>query len=185
MVYTKRMVVKIMRYVIVCLIKGEALKFHEKLVEEICENFGVRPQRLPAHFTIKAPFEIEDVDEIINLTKSFCLKQNSAPMSIRGFGYFRKNVVYMKVNMSDEGKHIVDTYINELLKVPNLQWKANEKKEKVYHCTIVSKLEENIFDQIYAYVNKNICDFDSVFNNISILKWEKHRWVTFKEFKLS
>ncbi len=178
------MVVKIMRYVIVCLIRGEALKFHEKLVEEVCEKFQVRPQKLPAHFTIKAPFKIEDANEIINLTKSFCSKQNSAPMSIKGFGYFRKNVLYMKVNMSDEGKHIVDTYMKELLKIPNLEWKANEKKEKVYHCTIVSKLEEATFDQIYTDVNKQLCNFDLLFDNISILKWEKYRWVTFKEFKL-
>lgn len=179
------MVVKIMRYVIVCLIKGEALRFHEKLVEEVCEKFKVRPQRLPAHFTIKAPFEIEDVNEIINLTKSFCSKQSSAPMSISGFGCFRKNVVYMKVNMSGEGKHIVNSYMKELRKIPNLEWKANEKKEKVYHCTIVSKLEEAVFDQIYTDVNKQLCNFDLFFDNISILKWEKHGWVTFKEFKLS
>lgn len=46
-----------MRYVIVYLIKGEALSFHEELVGNICSQFKVKRQRLPAHFTIKVPFE--------------------------------------------------------------------------------------------------------------------------------
>jgi hypothetical protein len=61
-----------MRYVIVCLIKGEALAFHEKLVEDICEKFKVKRQRLPAHFTIKAPFETEKILELESLVESYC-----------------------------------------------------------------------------------------------------------------
>jgi len=172
------------RYVIVCLIKGEALNFHEKLVGEVCSKFNVKPQRLPAHFTIKAPFELEDVSEIENIIESFTEDRKKEDISIDGFGYFRTNVVFMKVNPSAEAKKVHDDFINELKKVPNLEWKPNEGKEKVYHCTIVSKLREDKFQPIREYVSSFNPKYNLQFDNISILRWENYRWVTYKEYKL-
>jgi len=172
------------RYVIVCLIKGEALQFHEKLVDEVCSKFNVKPQRLPAHFTIKAPFELEDVSEIENIIESFTKNRKSEGILIDGFGFFRTNVVFMKVNPSSDAKKIHDDFIKELKKVSNLEWKPNEGKEKVYHCTVVSKLREDKFQPIWEYVSNFSPKYELQFDNISILRWENYRWVTHKEFKI-
>jgi 2'-5' RNA ligase len=173
-----------MRYVIVCLLKEDALKFHESLVKDVCSKFNVKPQRLPAHFTIKAPFETENIDELDQLTNLFCKEMTKAPFTVEGYGHFRSNVVYMKLKLSNEAILIYKNYIDLLRQVPWLEWKSNESKEKVFHCTIVTKINEYKFNDIWNYVNKFPCSFSLLFNNISILKWNKDRWITYKEYTL-
>lgn len=177
--------VDFMRYVIVCLIKGEALKFHEETVKNIVEKFNVKRQRLPAHFTIKAPFETDNIKEIENLTEKFCSEHKAHSAVIDGFGHFGEAVVYMDVQLSKEAVKIHDKYIDLLKTVNWLEWKRNEGKGRVFHCTLVSKLQPEKFTSIWEYVSNFKCHFPIYFDNISILRWEKDRWVTHKEFKLS
>lgn len=173
-----------MRYVIVCQIKGEALKFHEKLVEEICSKFNVKRQRLPAHFTIKAPFETENIDKIENLTEKFCSENTTSDILIDGFGHFRDAVVYMDVHASKKAVEVHDKYIDVLKTVPWLEWKRNEGKGRVFHCTLVSKLPPHKFNDIWNYTSDFQCHFPTAFDNISILRWERDGWVTHKEYRL-
>lgn len=123
-----------MRYVIVCLIKGEALAFHENHVSKICSSFNVKRQRLPAHFTIKAPFEIDDISEIESLTENFCSKVSAEKILIDGFGHFRDTALYMAVHPSKNAVKIYDDYIDLLKAIKNLEWKSSEggKKDKFY-----------------------------------------------------
>ena len=48
-----------MRYVIVCVVKGEAGRFNNEMRRDIFKKFNAKSSKLPAHFTIKAPFEYE------------------------------------------------------------------------------------------------------------------------------
>jgi 2'-5' RNA ligase len=170
------------RYVIVCLIKGPALDFHEKLVGEVCSKFNVKRQRLPAHFTIKAPFETDNIIEIQQVTEEFCNQNEKTDISMRNFGHFRDSVVFMDVIPSKEAIDIHDKYIDALSEVKWLDWKKNEGKGRVFHCTVVTKLFPEKFKSIWSYVNKFPFSFDLQFDNISILRWEKDKWVTFKEY---
>lgn len=174
-----------MRYVIVCLIKGEALEFHEKLVSQICSDFNVKRQRLPAHFTIKAPFETDNIDEVERLTKEFCSNHSAYPIKIKDFGHFRDAVVFMDIIPSKEAVKVHDEYIDALKTVSWLEWKRNEGKGRVFHCTLVSKLPSDKFQPIWDFTENLSCDFNNKFDNISILKWEKDRWITYKEFPLN
>ena len=56
-----------MRYVIVSVVKGSAGKFNNNLRKEVFEKFQAKSSKLPAHFTIKAPFECEDINEFMTL----------------------------------------------------------------------------------------------------------------------
>jgi 2'-5' RNA ligase len=172
-----------MRYVIVCLIKGEALTFHEKLVSDICDKFKVKRQRLPAHFTIKAPFESNDINDLEKLTEEFCGARAEVDIKIDGFGHFREDVVFMDVKTSKEAVAVHDAYIDVLKAIPWLEWKRNEGKGKVFHCTLVSKIPSGKFNDIWNYASRFSCYFETAFNNIAILRWEKDRWVTHKEYK--
>lgn len=171
-----------MRYVIVCLIKGEALKFHEKLVKSIVEKFEVKSQRLPAHFTIKAPFETKNIEEIEHLTERFCNENKASMVTIDGFGHFGEAVIYMDVHASREAVKIHDNYIDVLKNVRWLDWKRNEGKGRVFHCTLVSKLKPEKFAPIWEYISNLQCHYPILFDNISILRWEKDRWITYREF---
>lgn len=167
----------------VCLIKGEALDFHEKLVSDICSRFNVKRQRLPAHFTIKAPFEKEDISDLEKLTEEFCNSSEVTDIKLDGFGRFREDVVFMDVKPSKQSVKIHDEYIDELKTLPWLEWKRNEGKGRVFHCTLVSKIPNGKFNDIWNYTNSFSCYFETTFDNISILRWEKDRWVTHKEYK--
>lgn len=173
-----------MRYVIVCLIKGEALEFHEKLVSEICEKFNVKRQRLPAHFTIKAPFETNNIEEIENLINVFTKDRHKAKIDIDGFGHFREDVVFMDVRPSSEAIKVHDDFIDLLKNVDWLEWKRNEGKGRVFHCTLVSKIPRGKYHDIWNYTISHNCSFHIQFDNISILRWDKDRWVTFREFNM-
>jgi 2'-5' RNA ligase len=172
-----------MRYVIVCLIKGEALTFHERLVTDICDRFKVKRQRLPAHFTIKAPFESNDISDLEKLTEEFCSKKDYTNIEIDGFGHFREDVVFMDVKTSKEAVAVHDDYIDVLKTLPWMEWKRNEGKGKVFHCTLVSKIPNGKFNDIWNYASNFNCYFKTTFNNITILRWEKDRWVTHNEYK--
>lgn len=172
-----------MRYVIVCLIKGEALVYHENLVKDICERFNVKRQRLPAHFTIKAPFETDNIEEVKKLTEEFCNNNISTPIVINNFGFFRENVIFMDIKASKECITTNGRYIDRLKNLTWLEWKKNEGKNKVFHCTVVTKLSPEKFHSIWDYVSGLECSFNTQFDNISILKWDKDRWVTFKEYR--
>lgn len=173
-----------MRYVIVCLIKGNALKFHEKMVSEVSWKFNVRRQRLPAHFTIKAPFETDRIGEIEKLTEDFVRGKKAEKAHINEIGHFRDNVIYMGIEMSEEALHIYNEFIEALRTQPYLEWKRNEGGEKVFHCTLATHLNENNYNDVWQYLSKYNPDFPIYFDNISILRWEKDRWITYKEFML-
>ena len=53
-----------MRYVIVSVVKGPAGNFNNNLRKEVFEKLGAKSSKLPAHFTIKAPFEADDISDL-------------------------------------------------------------------------------------------------------------------------
>lgn len=171
------------RYVLVCNIEGEALKFHEKLTNEVCHKFNKRRQKLPAHFTLKAPFETNKIDAIIELLNNFSEDKVKNPIKIQGFGKFRRDVVYMDVEVSDEAKKVHDELIDELAKVSWIEFKKNEGKDRVFHCTIVSRGIQDKFNEIWEYVNKHDCNFNTYFDNISLYIWKNNTWVLYKKFQ--
>nr|WP_206154868.1 2'-5' RNA ligase family protein [Clostridium muellerianum] len=162
----------------------QILKFHEKIRNDVCTKFNKKPQKLPAHFTIKAPFETEEIDDMLEVLDEFSKVRKKAPIKVEGFGKFREDVVYMNINLSYEAKKIHDELIDELAKIPWIEFKSNEGKNKTFHCTIVSKRIKDKFKEIWEYVNQYECSFENYFDNISLYKWENNTWKLYKEFKL-
>lgn len=178
-----------MRYVIVCLLKGNVLKFHEKLVEGVCFKYDVKRQRLPAHFTLKAPFETENIKDVEKTLERFTNTKQKEPITIDGFGHFDTRVIFMDVKLSNEAIIIYDELISELKNIPWMTWRKNDGESginKSFHCTIVSKLNDKKFEPIWEHVSKYNPEFSTYFDNISILKWDenKRKWVNHKEYKL-
>lgn len=171
------------RYVLVCNIEGDALRFHEKVTSEVCQKFNKRRQKLPAHVTLKAPFETDKIDELVDMLNDFSKNEYKASMEVKGFGRFRGDVVYMDVRLSDEAKRVHDKLMDELIKIPWIELKKNEGKDRVFHCTIVSKGIQDKFNEIWEYVNQYKCNFDTYFDNMSLYIWENNTWIPYKRFK--
>lgn len=173
-----------MRYVIVCLLKGEVLDYHEKIVEDVCTKFNVKRQKLPAHFTIKAPFEADNIDELEKLTEKFCSRNEMTSIKVKDFGHFRDNVIFIDIYPSKEAIDVHDKYVDELKKLSWLEWRDNDGKGKKLHCTIVSKRIREKFNDIWKYISDYQPNFETYFDNISILIWRDNRWETYKEYSL-
>ena len=173
-----------MRYVIVSLVKGPAGNFNNNLRKEVFRELGAKSSKLPAHFTIKAPFEADDISDLDNLLKEFASKHKSEKYKIKGYNHFDNRVIYMDVKMSKEGKHLHDSLIDELSKLPYISFKSHDVKNKVFHVTISSKKIQKIFDELWDYVRRIPCDFECDFDNVSVFKWENNTWVLNKEYLL-
>ena len=159
-----------MRYVIVSVVKGDAGNFNNNLRKEVFEKFQAKSSKLPAHFTIKAPFECDLIDEVDNVIENFCNNHNKDKYTLEDYGHFDNRVVYMKVHMSEEGKILHNNLIDELEKIDFINFQSYDGKNKVFHVTISSKKIKKIYDELWDYVNKIPFKFNCFFDNICIYK---------------
>lgn len=174
-----------MRYVIVSVVKGEAGDFNNELRKDVYEKFKAKSSKLPAHFTIKAPFEYSGSIESLEKTlEQFVLKEKSAPYKLESFSHFDDRVIFMDVKMSKEGKILHDKLIERLEKLPYINFNKKDGKDKKFHVTITSKKLPPKFKVVWDYVNEFSCNYHCVFDNITIYKWEDSTWNLYKEYTL-
>lgn len=174
-----------MRYVIVCVVKGEAGDFNNNLRKDILKRFNAKSSKLPAHFTIKAPFEYDgSIIDLENNLEEFCKREKGQSFRVSKYDHFDNRVIYMDVDMSKEGKKLHDRLIEEIDKSPYINFTKTDGKDKVFHVTLSSKKLPPIYEEVWNYVNKFECDFECKFDNITIYKWEENTWKIYREFLL-
>ena len=174
-----------MRYVIVSVVKGKAGNFNNNLRKEVFQKFNAKSSKLPAHFTIKAPFEYDDIEELEEVLQNFCKTHKRAYYKIKNYNHFDNRAIYMEVIMSKEGKKLHDDLFDELNKISYINFGEKDGKDKIFHVTISSKKIQTIFDELWDYVNSIPCDFDCEFDNVSIFKWKNNTWILHKEYKFN
>ena len=173
-----------MRYVVVSVVKGEAGNFNNNLRKEVYEKFNAKSSKLPAHFTIKSPFETDNIVQLKNTLDKFSKENYSAPYKIKGYDHFDDRVIFVKVIMSKEGKILHDNLIDSMSSIDYINFDKLDGKNKIFHITISSKKIKNIFNDLLNYVSYIPCDFNCNFDNICIYKWENNTWVLHKEYLL-
>lgn len=172
-----------MRYVIVCVIKGKAGDFNNNLRKELFNKFKAKSSKLPAHFTIKAPFEHDKgISDLIKVLEDFSENEKAEVFKIDGYDHFDDRVIYMKVAMSDEAKKLHDKLIDTISKIPYIEFDKNDGKDKTFHVTLASKKLKSIFSKVWEYIQKYPCEFHCSFNNVTIYKWEEGTWKVYSEF---
>lgn len=173
-----------MRYVVVSILKGKAGIFNNNLRKEIFTKFKSKSSKLPAHFTIKAPFESEDISRLDDVLRIFCKNNKSQPYSIKGYDHFDNRVIFMKVLMSNEGKILHDKLIDVMSELDFINFSSHDGKDKIFHVTIASKKIQPIFNELWDYVKNINCNFNCTFDNISIYRWEDNTWILYNEYLL-
>ena len=122
-----------MRYVIVSIVKGPAGDFNNNLRKDIFSKYKAKSSKLPAHFTIKAPFEYnENITDLENCIEEISKKEKATPYKIDGYNHFDDRVIYMDVNMSKEAKKVHDELIDKLSTISYINFKNNEGKDKIF-----------------------------------------------------
>ena len=172
-----------MRYVIVCVIKGAAGDFNNNLRKELFKNLKAKSSKLPAHFTIKAPFEYEgEINELIEVLERFRETVKAEPFTIDGYDHFDERVIYMKVNMSKEAKVVHDKLIDNISKISYIDFDKKDGKNKIFHITLASKKLKPVYSKVWDYVQQYPCEFQCFFDNVIIYRWEEETWKLYKEF---
>ena len=91
-----------MQYLIVTLLKGKAKKYQQELLYLIPKKFKAKRAILrkpPAHITLKYFFETKNIKPIEDYIKEFSKTHKKSKYKLKGFGNFRKDVIFIK-NMS-------------------------------------------------------------------------------------
>ena len=171
-----------MRYVVVSVVKNEAGNFNNNLRKDIFNKFKIKSSKLPAHFTIKSPFEASNIIELENTLSEFVKKHKSQSYIIKEYDKFDNRVIFMKVFMSKEGKRIHDELIDSLEDISYINFDKYDGKDKVFHVTISSKNIKKNFFELWHYINQFPCDFKCSFDNVCIYKWLDNNWVLHKEY---
>ena len=66
--------------------------------KDIYEKFKVRSSKLPAHFTIKVPFEYDkDISELEDNIENFCRRNEKTSYVMDKYNHFDDRVIYMNV----------------------------------------------------------------------------------------
>ena len=173
-----------MRYVVVGVVKGDAGDFNNNLRKDILEKFKARSSKLPAHFTINAPFEYDgEVNELSRVLGDFSENEKCTPFMINGYDHFGDRVVYMKVNMSTEAKAVHDRLIDKMSTVPYIKFEKKDGKDKTFHVTLASKGLKPLYNKVWEYVHQYPCEFKCSFDNVTIYNWKEGTWNLYKEFK--
>lgn len=174
-----------MRYVIVCVAKGKAGEFNNDLRKGLFNKFKVKSSKLPAHFTIKAPFEYDEpITDLEKVIEKLCGNEKAEPFMVEGYDHFDDRVIYMKVNMSKAAKELHDRLIDKISEIPYIEIDKKDGKNKTFHITLASKKLKSIYSEVWEYITQYPCEFQSAFDNITIYKWEDFTWKVYKEFIL-
>lgn len=172
-----------MRYVIVSVVHGEAGDANNKLRSEVKKVFGAKSSTLPAHFTIKAPFEYDgDIDELKSRLRAFVQEEKAESYRIQGYDHFDRRVIYMDVVLTKEAKAVHDRLIDILEQFDYISCNQKDGKDKTFHVTVASKRIGPIYDELWEYVQKIPCDYDCQFDNVTLYRWGDRKWEVEEKF---
>ena len=151
-----------MRYVVVTVADGEAGVFNKKLSAEAFEKFKVKSSKLPAHITLKAPFETEEPIEVLEEAIE----------------------KYMNVIENKEMRDFHKGFVKAIKEVNYISFGSHEGENAIFHVTVSSKKVSFVFDEMWQWINQFNCNYNVLLNNISIYKWQDNTWKLHKRFEL-
>lgn len=181
-----------MKYVVVNLLDSPTKEYQQKLVQEIANKFDIfftKEQALPCHFTLKYSFETDNIGEIESILKSFVEQHRRQPVRVGGFGNFRKEVMYIDVELSASAREIFSQLIANLKSIAWMPWNENDGENLHFHSTVAQKCENN-FDEILNHLEGKEQYFETWFDNITLLQQISiaesgiGKWKIYKSFKL-
>ena len=126
----------------------------------------------PAHITFKYFFETKNIKPIEECIKEFCKSNKKSKYKIKGFGHFKKDVIFMDVIPSKKMEKTHKDFMKYLTDNAKIKLTTIDKKPH-YHTSIAHGDIGNEFNDIQSYLSKLNPKFDCEFDNISILKIEK------------
>lgn len=159
---------------------------HRNLVNDVAARFNLRytqRQAIEAHFTLKYHFETDSIGELEEMLRSFCAAQESFEVYIGGWNHFGRDVVYVDVLLSKEGRAMVKALTDLLRTLPWMQWSPHDAENLHPHATIAERCGWE-FEDVLAYLSPRAVYSTQVVDRLTIVKqvgmdgdvtlWEEH-----------
>lgn len=168
------------KYFVAHLLTGDAKTYHERLTRELASRYRVFPlhERVVPHITIKAPFECDEtgIKEVERVLRSFTHNENATPFSIQGFGRFGFRTTYLNVYRSPEAVSFVRRAIRVVNE--NVPWisKAPLEGNKL-HASVARFMTRTQSRRVARHLAEEAPRFESVLDNIAILRKDNRAWV--------
>lgn len=175
-------------YLIEIRIRGDISDLCKKLIFDIYHKFhvnGMTRKRPVPHISLFGPFGCKSIRDVISVIAETGKDYSKIEYQVKGFDYFelkkkflfittstRKNVIYLKINPSNELKEFRYALAQKLLKITD-SVDIDSKKEFHFHATLAMKDIDRKFDDIWEYLQKyDIVKF-GVSYRITLLKMGK------------
>jgi 2'-5' RNA ligase len=163
-----------MPYMINSLLRGPIEAYQKDIVRHIAEKFPslthTKEQGLDAHFTLKYPFETDDINEIESLISIFTATHVKTPVRVGGFRDFGGQTMFIDVNPSQSARSVFVDFIAELRKINWMQWYRHDGEGLHFHSTVAEKTA-GLHEQILDFLKGKDKYFDVYFDNITLLKF--------------
>jgi 2'-5' RNA ligase len=177
------------KFLIAYLLKGKAKEYHENLVSEISQRFGISKitGHIPAHVTLKHfgnRLDNNQVKEVDNLLEKFCRTNKKSIIKLNGIGHFDNHMVFIDVMPSKEINSLYQGLVRKLDKLGWVTYSEYERETVHFHSTLAENFAENKFDEIFDYIKKENPCLEIELDNISLLTRPEDKWMVYKEFFL-
>jgi 2'-5' RNA ligase len=175
-----------MRYFIGYLIMGAAKEYQEKLIRKICGEFDVRNlnEHVPAHFTLKSPFETEEISEVEKLLEKFCKGEKVSDIKVDRIGSFEERIIFLDGEPSNGAENTFNGLIEELRKIDWMEFRKYELSDVNFHSTLARARSPEQFKEIIKFLKNEKMAFELKFDNIAIFENVGRKWKVYREFRL-
>lgn len=169
------------KYFVAHLLTGNVKRYHGALTRELSKRFRIFPlhERVEPHITIKAPFEADEdgIAEVERVLRAFAHSQTVVPFTVRGFGRFGFRTVYLDVDRGSRAVLLVRRAIQELNAAIPWMTKAPLEGNKL-HASVARFMDRVQSRRVLRFLKPYTPQFETVLDNITILKKEGNRWKT-------
>jgi len=158
-------------YILLNLFSGEVVDYQIGLIEELAAHFKLaRIKKLgaPPHFTLKYWFNTDNIDPLIEDLEKFCDQHDPTPVKVGGFASFGKEVIYLKVEPSEEAMKVYENLLILLRQYDWIEWDRFDYPNLIFHATIAIECGER-YEEIWKYLEKREKVFATRFDNITVL----------------
>jgi 2'-5' RNA ligase len=170
---------------LVHLLTGEAKAYHTELSDHLASRFHVRKvsDDIDPHFTLKAPFETEQVEEIQDIVSSFVQKEAPEAFTLGGINNFGGKVIYMDAKAPKQTHMLIQRLQDQLKAVSWLHFYPTEFPVTL-HATLCYGNNKQHGAEILAYLKKlKIPEFECTLDHVALM--ERHdRWEVVERYNM-
>jgi 2'-5' RNA ligase len=169
-----------MRYFVGYLIEGEAAYYYNYITTELSEKFHIKnlSERIQPHFTIKPPFESDNIEEFKKLLSQITADQKVFPICLKNFGRYSTDspTFFISGNALKNNLKQIETIVDQLEPYGNNK-KSLFKRPITLHCSVARHLLTEQSEEIWNYLQTlPPPQFDLKFDNLAFFRWKNTHW---------